>query len=90
MIEEDLNYLKEKYNFDDSDLKIIADRIKELNKSIKKVQSIEVKESLASVNSILNLWAPVAFAFDEPVALSNRDESSVDVTKVSDIVSPTR
>jgi hypothetical protein len=46
LIEEDLNYLKEKYNFDDSDLKIIADRIKELNKSIKKVQSIEVKESL--------------------------------------------
>ena len=50
MIEKNLNYLKERYDFDDSDLKIIAERIKELNKSIKKVQSIEVKESLEQNN----------------------------------------
>ena len=55
MIEKDLNYLKEKYNFDDSDLKIITERIKELNKSIKKVQSIEVKENLEQINPFKNL-----------------------------------
>ena len=50
MIEKDLNYLKEKYDFDDSDLKIIFERIKELKKSIKKVQFIEFEESLEKNN----------------------------------------
>ena len=55
MIKKDLNYLKEKYNFDDSDLKIIAERIKELNKSIKKIQSIEKEESLEKNNPFKHL-----------------------------------
>ena len=55
MIEKNLNYLKEKYDFDNSDLEIIFERIKELNKSIKKVQSIEVKESLEQNNPFKNL-----------------------------------
>ena len=50
-----LNYLKEKYDFDDLDLKIIFERIKELNKSIKKVQSIEVEESLEKNNPFKHL-----------------------------------
>ena len=45
---------------------------------------MDVNASFARVKSILNLWAPVAFSFDEPVALSNKDESSVDVIKDSD------
>ena len=32
----------------------------------------------------------MAFAFDEPVALSNMDVSSVDVINDSEIVNPTR
>ena len=55
MTEKDLNYLKEKYDFDDSDLKIILKRIKELNESIKKVQSIEVEESLKKNNPFKHL-----------------------------------
>ena len=55
MIEKNLNYLKERYDFDDSDLKIIAERIKELKKSIKKVQSIEVEESLEKNNPFKHL-----------------------------------
>ena len=45
------------------------------------MSSVDDKDNLASVSVILNLWAPVAFAFDEPVALSNKDVSSVEVTK---------
>ena len=55
MIKRNLNHLKEKYDFDDSDLKIIFERIKELNKSIKKVQSIEVEESLEKNNPFKHL-----------------------------------
>ena len=55
MIEKNLNYLKEKYDFDNSDLEIIFERIKELNKSIKKVQSIEVEESLEKNNPFKHL-----------------------------------
>ena len=55
MIKRNLNYLKEKYDFDDSVLKIIFERIKELNKSIKKVQSIEVEESLEKNNPFKHL-----------------------------------
>ena len=61
-----------------------------LNVSIKLPSAVDVKDNLASVSVILNLWAPVAFAFDEPVALSNRDVSSVEVTKVSATVNPIR
>ena len=50
---------------------------------------MDVNASFERVKSILNLWAPVAFAFEEPVALSNKLVSSVEVTKVSVIVSPT-
>tara|TARA_B100001179_G_C18276636_1_gene269170 strand:- start:219 stop:392 length:174 start_codon:yes stop_codon:yes gene_type:complete len=55
LIKRNLNYLKEKYDFDNSDLKIIFERIKELNKSIKKVQSIEVEESLEKNNPFKHL-----------------------------------
>ena len=55
LIEKNLNYLKEKYNFDDSDLKIIFKRIKELNKSIKKVKSIEIEENLEKNNPFKHL-----------------------------------
>ena len=55
MIEKNLNYLKEKYDFDDSDLKIIFERIKELNKSIKKVQSIENEKNLEKNNPFKHL-----------------------------------
>ena len=58
--------------------------------STKLASAVDDKESFAKVKSILNLWAPVAFAFDEPVALSNKVVSSVEVTNVSVIVSPTR
>ena len=57
---------------------------------MKLASAVDVKDNLASVSVILNLWAPVAFAFDEPVALSNRDVSSVEVTKVSATVNPIR
>ena len=60
-----------------------------LNVSTKFESAVDVKVNFASVNVILNLWAPVAFIFDEPVALSNKLESSVDVTKVSLTVKPT-
>ena len=60
-----------------------------LNVSIKLPSAVDVNDNLASVNVILNLWAPVAFAFDEPVALSNRLVSSVDVIKFSVTVKPT-
>ena len=55
MIEKNLNYLKEKYDFDNSDLEIIFERIKELNKSIKKIQSIENEESLEKNNPLKHL-----------------------------------
>ena len=55
MIKKNLNYLKEKYDFDDSDLKIIFERIKELNKSIKKVKFIEAGESLEKNNPFKHL-----------------------------------
>ena len=55
MTEKYLNYLKEKYDFDDSDLKIIFERIKELNKSIKKVNFIEAEESLEKNNPFKHL-----------------------------------
>ena len=50
--------------------------------------SIEVKANLESVKAILNLWAPGAFAFDEPAALSFKLESSLGVTKDSVTVKP--
>ena len=53
------------------------------------MSSVDVNDSLASVNVILNLWAPVAFTFVEPVALSSKDVSSVEVTKVSVTDRPT-
>ena len=56
--------------------------------STKLESAVEDKDNFAKVKSILNLWAPAAFSFDEPVALSNKLESSVDVTKVSVIVRP--
>ena len=58
--------------------------------STKLESAVEDKSNFASVKSILNLWAPVAFAFDEPVALSNKVVSSVEVINVSEIVKPTR
>ena len=44
--------------------------------------------SLVNVKLILNLWAPGAFAFEEPWALSTRDGSSLGVTKLSVIDRP--
>ena len=61
-----------------------------LNSSTKLASAVEVTSNFAKVKSILNLWAPVAFAFDDPVALSSKDVSSVEVTNVSTIVKPTR
>ena len=55
---------------------------------MKLASAVDVKDSFAKVKSILNLWAPVAFSLDEPWALSSKDVSSVDVTKVSVIVNP--
>ena len=55
MINKNLNYLKEKYDFDNSDLEIIFERIKELNKSIKKIQSTEVEQSLEKNNPFKHL-----------------------------------
>ena len=52
--------------------------------------AVDVSDNFVSVNVILNLWAPEAFSFDDPVALSNKLVSSVDVVKVSLIVKPTR
>ena len=60
-----------------------------LNVSTKLASAVDVNDNLASVNVILNLWAPVAFTFDEPVALSNRVVSSVDVIKDYVTVKPT-
>ena len=57
---------------------------------MKLASAVESGANFAKVKSILNLWAPVAFSFDDPWALSNKLVSSVDVTKVSVIVSPTR
>ena len=57
--------------------------------STKLESAVEDKDSFAKVKSILNLWAPVAFSFEEPWALSNKLESSVEVTKLSVIVKPT-
>ena len=51
-----------------------------LNNSIKFSSSVAVNDFLASVNAILNLWAPGALTLDEPVALSFNDESSLAVT----------
>ena len=61
-----------------------------LNNSTKLASAVDVKDNLVRVSVILNLWAPEAFSFDEPVALSNKLVSSVDVVKVSLIVKPTR
>ena len=51
--------------------------------------SVDDKVFLANVNSILNLWAPGAFEFDTPCALSFRDVSSPGVTKDSVTDKPT-
>ena len=59
-----------------------------LTNSTKLASAVDDNESFAKVKSILNLWAPVAFSFEEPWALSSKLESSVEVTKVSDIVRP--
>ena len=61
-----------------------------LNISIKLESSVESSPTFARVKVIFSLWAPVAFTFDEPVALSNKDVSSVEVIKLSLIVNPTR
>ena len=61
-----------------------------LASSTKLESAVEVSDNFAKVKSILNLWAPAAFSFDEPVALSSKDVSSVDVTNVSETVKPTR
>ena len=60
-----------------------------LNNSIKLSSSIEVKASLVKVKSILNLWAPGAFAFEEPAALSTSEVSWLGVTKLSVTFRPT-
>ena len=53
---------------------------------------IKIKKALISVYDKNGLLPFAKFLIqnnvDEPVALSNKDESSVDVTKVSDIVKP--
>ena len=60
-----------------------------LNNSIKFESSVLVKVFLASVKSILNLWAPGAFWLEAPAALSFRDKSSFGVTKDSVTARPT-
>ena len=47
------------------------------------LSSVAVNVFLASVKVILNLWAPGAFTFDVPCALSFRVVSSLGVTKLS-------
>ena len=58
--------------------------------SIKSVSSVAVRDFLTSVRLILNLWAPGAFTFDAPCALSRRESSSSGVTNDSEICQPTR
>ena len=41
--------------------------------------SVADKVFFDNVNAILNLWAPGALTFDEPVALSFSEESSLGV-----------
>ena len=50
---------------------------------MKLVESVAVKDFFARVKVILSLFAPGAFSFVEPIALSNRDVSVVESTKVS-------
>jgi len=60
-----------------------------LNNSTKFSSSVALVVFFASVKAILNLCAPGAFTFDEPVALSFIVLSSDGVTKLSVIVKPT-
>ena len=60
-----------------------------LSNSIKLSSSEEPNGSLSRVKSILSLWAPFAFTFVEPAALSKRVVSASGVTSVSVTVKPT-
>ena len=51
--------------------------------SIKFESSVDDKVFFASAKVILNLWAPGAFTFEEPWALSLRELSSPGVVKAS-------
>ena len=61
-----------------------------LRSSIKFSSSVEPKGNFARVKSTLSLWAPFAFTFVEPAALSKRVVSDSGVTRVSVTVKPTR
>ena len=54
-----------------------------LNISKKLESSVDDKVFFVNVNWILNLWAPGAFTFELPVALSFKEESSFGVTNDS-------
>ena len=60
-----------------------------LNNSTKFSSSVSVASFLINVNAVLNLWAPGAFTFDEPAALSFNELSSDGVTKLSVTLKPT-
>ena len=51
--------------------------------SIKFESSVELKVFLASAKVIFNLWAPGAFTFEEPWALSFNELSSPGVVNAS-------
>ena len=53
-----------------------------LNNSKKLESSVDDKVFFVNVKSILNLWAPGAFAFELPVALSFKEESILQVMVV--------
>ena len=60
-----------------------------LNNSTKFASSVAPIAFLVKVKSILNLWAPGAFVFETPCALSFKVLSSVGVTKDSVTNRPT-
>ena len=60
-----------------------------LNNSTKFASSTAVNVFFVSVNWILNLWAPGAFKFDVPVALSFKVVSSFGVVNDSVTNKPT-
>ena len=60
-----------------------------LNSSTKFWSAVEPNVNLESVKVMFNLWAPFAFSFDEPVALSKSEVSDSGVIKFSVIVKPT-
>ena len=57
--------------------------------SKKLLSSVAVNVFLANANAILNLWAPGAFTFDVPVALSFKLVSSFEVVNDSVTLKPT-